>query len=584
MHVLPRQADSEKSDLESFAMDARLQRRGWHYLLLLALGGILFVTNLGGASLWDLDEGRNATCALEMMEAGTWIVPTFNAQLRVDKPALLYWLQITAYQLLGVNEFSARLPSALAALLTVLLTYELARSLFGRGTGLLAGVIVASTPMLCGAARFANPDALLNLFTVLTLTLFWRGHDRPRALWFAGVGAAAGFAVLAKGPVGVVLPATVAGLYLLWERRWLLLFDRRWGLAVLALSLIALPWYITVTVYTRADFLRGFVMNHNVNRFLSPMENHRGSPAYYLIVLLVGLAPWSIFLGPALWCGGFSAIRHPWGRLTSAWEWAADRTDETDRTAASYRLLVCWVVVYLVFFTLAATKLPNYVLPVVVPCAVLLARVLERWRLGLLGLPRWVIAVSLTCLLLIGVGLGVGLAIAGGAVALPQLRGMRFPGLDSWAVAGSIPVLAAVLGAWCWRRQQRAGLIVSVIGCAVLLVAPLAAYGSALFDRYKAPRSLVEQAGAWQPDADIRIGCWHLEHLPSINFYVRRDVTHLRDERQILDFLAGSLPVYLFVRADDWQALQARVTTPIRIVGRERDMFRRCEVYVVTNR
>lgn len=565
-------------------MGTRLQRRGWHYLLLLALGGVLFFTNLGGASLWDLDEGRNATCALEMMEAGTWIVPTFNAQLRVDKPALLYWLQMAAYQTLGVDEFSARLPSAIAALLTVLLAYELARSLFGRQTGLLAGVIVASTPMLCGAARFANPDALLNLFTALTLTLFWRGHERPRALWFAAVGAAAGFAVLAKGPVGIVLPAAVAGLYLVWERRWAMLFDRRWTLALVALVLVALPWYVMVTVYTRADFLRGFVMNHNVNRFLSPMENHRGSPAYYLVVLLAGLAPWSVFLGPALWCGAFSAIRCPWVRLTTVWEGAADRADDADRTAAGYRLLMCWVVVYLVFFTLAATKLPNYVLPIVVPCAVLLARVLERWRLGLLGLPRWVVAVSLTCLLLIGIGLGVGLAIAGGVVDLPQLRGARFPGIEMWGLAGAVPMLAAVLGAWCWRRQRRAGLIVCLAGCAVLLVAPLAAYGSALFDRYKAPRSLVDQAGALQPSEEVHISCWNLEYLPSINFYVRRDVTHLRNEQQVLDLLSSPLPTYLFVRADDWQALQGRVTTPCRIVGSEREMFRRCVVYVITNR
>ena len=99
---------------------ARLHHRVGHYLVLLAGGACLFLWNLGGANLWDVDEGRNARAAYEMYESGNYIVPTFNGQLRADKPALLYWLQAIAYHLFGVSEFAARLPSALAALATVL--------------------------------------------------------------------------------------------------------------------------------------------------------------------------------------------------------------------------------------------------------------------------------------------------------------------------------------------------------------------------------------------------------------------------------------------------------------------------------
>src|SRR5947209_9212086 len=101
--------------------------RAGHYLVLLTAGLILFMNNLGGPSLWDLDEGRNATASLEMMESGNLIVPTFNGQLRVDKPVLFYWLQIGCYAIFGPNEFAARLPSALAALVTLLLSYRLGR-------------------------------------------------------------------------------------------------------------------------------------------------------------------------------------------------------------------------------------------------------------------------------------------------------------------------------------------------------------------------------------------------------------------------------------------------------------------------
>src|SRR5437868_809201 len=125
-------------------MFRRSNGRLGHYGLLLLTGACLFLINLGAPSLWDLDEGRNATAALAMRESGDLVVPTFNGQLRVDKPALLYWLQVAAYHLFGVNEFAARLPSALAALLTLLLTYELGRRLFSATTGLLGAVILAS--------------------------------------------------------------------------------------------------------------------------------------------------------------------------------------------------------------------------------------------------------------------------------------------------------------------------------------------------------------------------------------------------------------------------------------------------------
>src|SRR5438046_2070461 len=104
-------------------MFQRLNHRAAHHALLITVGACLFLVNLGGVSLWDVDEGRNATAAGEMYESGNWVIPTFNGVLRSHKPALLYWLQASAYAVFGVNEFAARLPSALAALLTLLVVY-----------------------------------------------------------------------------------------------------------------------------------------------------------------------------------------------------------------------------------------------------------------------------------------------------------------------------------------------------------------------------------------------------------------------------------------------------------------------------
>jgi 4-amino-4-deoxy-L-arabinose transferase-like glycosyltransferase len=566
-------------------MIERFHHRGWHYVLLVGISAIMFFLNLGGATLWDLDEGRNAGCSYEMMLSGNWIVPTFNAELRSHKPALLYWMQIFSYLCFGVNEFAARLPSALAALGTVLLAYELARSMFTRATGLLAGVIVATTPMLCGAARFANPDSLLNFCTVLTLTIFWLGLAERRWWWFALLGIATGLAVLAKGPVGIVLPGGIITLFLIWERRWNIAWDRRWFLAFWSFVLTALPWYIWVGIETKGEFLWGFLWQHNIERGATAMEDHHGFPGYYLVVLLIGTTPWSIFLGIACWFGFWSAIRTPWQRWQGTWAGVSERGNNplTDKPSA-YRLLTCWIFVFLLFFSIAATKLPNYVLPVIVPCTLLIARFLQRWRTESIQMPSWLLHASVASLVLIGVLFSLGLTIAGGVGELSFLHGRYYPGLENWAFIGVFPIAAAAACWWFARTRQHSRFITAIAVCAVLLLGPMVAFGSVVFNRCKAPRRLVEQSDTLRLGEDIRIGCWQLEHLPSLNFYVKRNVEHIYNQNGLANFLQSRLPVYVFIPLEDWQRLESTITTPTRMIGRQQDMYHHTEVIVVTNR
>ena len=208
-------------------MGARMDSRAGHYALLAGAVLALTLPNLGGPSLWDVDEGVNAEAAREMREADTWIIPTFNFELRTAKPVMLYWLQRGSYAAFGVSEWSARLPSALAALGTVLLVYELARRMFGAATGLLAGVVLASAVEFCVLAHAATPDASLLFFTALTYAAFWFGHERGGRAWWHPTAAACGLAMLTKGPVGVALPGLVLLLYFAWNRELSRLLDRR---------------------------------------------------------------------------------------------------------------------------------------------------------------------------------------------------------------------------------------------------------------------------------------------------------------------------------------------------------------------
>jgi 4-amino-4-deoxy-L-arabinose transferase-like glycosyltransferase len=548
----------------------RLNHRPGHYALLVAAGASLFLLNLGGPALWDIDEGRNATAAFEMRESGDWVRPTFNGKLRSHKPALLYWLQAAAYQVFGVNEFAARLPSALAALATVLLVYELGRRLFTPTTGLLAGLALASSVLFCASAHFANPDALLLTFTTATLLLAWVGISGGSRRWLAAAGVPMGLAVLAKGPVGIVLPVAVLCAFLLWSGRWRLLWDRGWGYALTLCALVALPWYVMVAVETKREFLTEFLLTHNLERATTAMEDHHGPPYYYLVVILAGLAPWSAFLGAPVWQAARAALRR---------RSAAAGVDATD----AYRLLGCWIAVYFAAFTLAATKLPNYILPVFPAFALLLADFLDRWRRGAISVPAWLHAAGLAVMALIGVVAAAGMLIAGGAVELSLLHGKSWPGLEAWAAVGLVPLAGATVAGVCLWRQQRGAYVAALAGTAWCFVLPLAAGGSTALDAFRAPRPLVAEAGALQRGEDVRVGCFQLEFLPSLNFYVQRNVEHQEDEQQALAFLRQELPAYLFLPRADWERLAAQAPPTARVVGTHREMYRAGEVVVVTN-
>src|SRR6476661_1176543 len=143
-----------------------------HVLLLLLVSGLTFFTRLGAASLFDRDEPRNSGCALEMLIRGDWVVPVFNGELRTHKPVLLYWCIMASYCGLGVNEFAARLPSALCAIGSALCVYRMGRRLFGPQGGVWAGISLSTSLLFIVAGRAATPDSLLIFCSTLAMTIY----------------------------------------------------------------------------------------------------------------------------------------------------------------------------------------------------------------------------------------------------------------------------------------------------------------------------------------------------------------------------------------------------------------------------
>lgn len=549
-----------------------LHSRIAHYALLALTMAVVTLPNLGAASLWDVDEGVNAGCTREMMDSGTWVVPTFNGELRTAKPVMLYWVQRVAFNLFGVSEWAARIPAVLLGLGTVLLTYELARRMFDAATGLLAGVVLATAIEFCKLSHAATPDAPLIFFITLTLYLFWVGHENGGRTWFYTAAVASGLATLTKGPVGLAMPGLIVFVYFLWNRELKRFLDIRLIRGILIWLAVAVPWYALVIAETRGAYL-AFFRNENAGRFLNAMEGHRGPVVYYVGALFAFFAPWCVFLGGAVWF----AVRGATPRTPSS----VGGLPMQDVRAN--RFLLCWTAAYLIFFSLAATKLPNYIAPLYPAVAILTARFLVRWRTADIALPKWVMPAATAGVAVVGVVVVVALLIGSGTIAL-HLKGQRIvPGLAKYAPVGGILIVAGGLMAWFLAKGQRPQFVRTVAVATVAFIGTLAAFVVNELDAYKAPKALVADSGAHQPDREIRLASLDYTQ-PSVTFYAERKVERIQNATEANTFLAMPLPAYLFVPASVWdEQLAGKVAAPHRVVARRFDFYRNGDVLVVTN-
>ncbi len=507
----------------------------FHGWFVAATAALVLLVRLGGPALWDDDEPKNAACSLAMLDSHDWVVPTFNGRLRVEKPPLVNWLQLTGFTVCGRNETGARLGSALLTIGTCLLTWQIGCTILGPGAGLLGGLAMATCVWTAVGGRAATPDAPLLFFTTLALFLFVRGvgfraGDTSGGLvdgmpslsyWPAvGIGGVCGAAMLAKGPVGLALPLLAFLGFAAWRRQscprvgWAAAFGGIRPLTiVLAAAAVAAPWYAWVTLRTDGEWLRGFLFVHNIGRFASAMEGHSGSILYYPIVVAVGLFPWSIVLAAMLAHAAF-ILRSP----------------KADDRRAPLQLLACWTLAWIGGFSCAGTKLPGYVWPAYPALAIATGLFLADWADGRADFP-WphlperfrklrmtmdeapghmiglVMRVAWSILAATGLALAIGLPIAANRLA---------PGCEWLGILGLIPMAAAGMA---WQSQStghRHHALAAMAIAACLLVTLMASIAAESFSRAQGPRTLVAQLD--EPASECQWAClWNVP--PSLVFY-----------------------------------------------------------------
>lgn len=324
-----------------------LLRSGDGFLLPLVL--LAFFWQLGNPALFDLDEGAFSAATWEMLQRGDYITTFLNGEPRFDKPILIYWLQAISVSLFGLQEWTLRLPSALAASAWVFATYYFVKPRIPKKNSMLAALMVASSAMIIVIGRAATADAVLNLLIVLALFDIWRYWEQATRMRLFRVFFWLGLGFLCKGPVAVMIPLVVSGfLYISsgqWQT-WLRTIFSPFGWVVFLAT--ALPWYVLEYMAQGQAFIDGFFFKHNLSRFSDTMEGHGGQVWYYLIALPFIILPFSGLLAQLL--SKTALLKDPFNRF-----------------------LLFWFGFVFVFFSFSNTQLPHYLLYGTTPLLLLLA-------------------------------------------------------------------------------------------------------------------------------------------------------------------------------------------------------------------
>ncbi len=346
---------------------AERARRSTDLVALIAFCGFLFFAGLQIIGLLGADEPRYAQVASEMLERHDWVTPTLWGQPWLEKPPLLYWGQMLAYNATGsVTGFAARVPSAVLATLMVFFIYVWARR-FRRGMQLDAALITAASTIIIGFGRGASTDMPLTAMFTIAMLSWWGWYESQNRAWLLGFYAFAGLGTLAKGPIAALLVGLIIVAFAALRRDWRLVLRTLWLPGIALYLAVVLPWFIAVQ---RADpeFFRVFILEHNLARYTSDLYRHQQPFWYYVPVALIGLLPWTIFAVTAL----VDAIR----------DWRFSVSEPQGREDLR-TFLGLWFLLPIAFFSLSQSKLPGYILPSIPAAAILLADfVLRREEAG----------------------------------------------------------------------------------------------------------------------------------------------------------------------------------------------------------
>ncbi len=523
---------------------------------------LLLLLGVSPCGLWERDEGRYADVAREMIARHDFVTPRIDGAVFLDKPPLVYWVTAASLAIWGPGETGARFGQLLFAAGILLVTRRIGVLLFERRRANLALLVLASCAGFFAASHVLTLDLGLTFCVSLTLLLFLRGCRAGSAgrRAYLGMFAAAAGGVLAKGPIGAVLPVLTIASFLTLRREWRRVRELPWATGVPLFLLIVAPWFIAVSI-ANPEFPSYFFVHEHLERFSTTVHRHGGAWYYYLAVAAAGLLPWSLFIPLSLLRG-----------LRSANGFAATLRQEAPA------FLWSWVIPGLVFFSASQSKLPLYVLPLFPAAALLFAGSLD----GTPPRSEWPAALVLgppALLILLSAG---GLWIRHGGRGPTARAGFVLP--LCLLVAG-LALGGIVLGSFLLRRGRRAaGLVVAVFVWMAASAAALTAVSRVNFFNPTKHFAAIVREEARAGEQVFAYQCY-LRGLP---FYLQQtvglvsphsddirlgrvyghDPDTFLDETSFLHALSGDRRVFAVARREDLTALQKLAARPLVILAR----------------
>ncbi len=515
---------------------------------------VLYITlffKLGNMAFVGADEPRYARVAEEMWQRGDYVVPTLHGKPWLEKPPLYYWLAALSYSLLGVSETSARLPSALAATLCVLTLWWIAKVLWNEEVAFFAALLAATAPLFFSFSRAASTDPLFSAFFSIGMLLCLYAFVQRHSFWpYLASGAAIGLAVLAKGPIALILAvlSVVPVLALFFSMKRLL------GLlaGLLAGMLVVVPWYWQIIQRTGFEFISVFFFNHNLARFFTTIHHHEHPFYYYLGVLALGMYPWTVV--------ALLAAKGLWAVRETRSPHSAFHIPHSDFRPATWDLrlafLGSWIVMPLIFFSASRAKLPAYILPLVAPLALAIPWILSRVDEETFHKRRRIVFGSLffTSLLITA-----GAGLASGKIYRASWMGMV---LGLLLVAGSL--LAYLLA-----RRDLSSALLALAGANVVVVLFLTMAVLPVAENFHSARYVVQHSLTRLPAGEDFYQYRYFHH--TVDYYsggraVMESVDSLDELRQILQ---SHSPLWIVTDVIEVPTLQAQPNLQVQIVAKK---------------
>ena len=495
----------------------------------------MFFLSLGGRDFWAPDEGEYAQISQEMIESGDWIIPRLNGIPSAQKPPFFNWAAAAFSLPAGrVTEVTARLPSAIMGMIGVLATYWLGKGLFGRRTGFLSALILATSPIYLHQARWVQVDMVYSAFVYLTLACFYHGYlnDAKRGKYFLLGALLMSLGTLTKGPAAIVLPGSTILIFLILKRRLREFLTRDLLLCLLVCSLIVSPWYLAVYLRVGANFVWELIIRHNLYMFFETWS-HKRPFYYYLINLPWEFFPWIVFLPAAIL-----------------------NTLANDKERDQRLFLFAWFIGMFCFFSLSEAKQAKYLLPLFPSIALIVGRFWDdilsdrqslSYKNGLL-LPAVFLAVVMV----------FGSAAAAWVVnnKYPEFLKTSLPLGTLFALSGAAVFIMALFRL---KRELFATIVVSLL----LIASYLTIIINPEINHYKTAKPFCEETVKIAKDKPLGIYGIFLHQMGPYVFYTGRKLKIFDDEGEVVGFFNTQERVFCIMRDTYFNSFKDKYNGPV---------------------